>query len=53
MKSHIKSKHEGVKYACNQCDYQASQRGHLTSHILYKHNRNLRKHIESVNNACV
>ena len=49
---HIESVHEGVKYACNQCDYQGSQRGNLTTHILYKHNRNLRKQMESVNNAC-
>ena len=29
--------HEGVKYACDQCDYQATQQGHLTIHIQSKH----------------
>ena len=25
LKKHIQSKHEGVKYACNYCDYQATE----------------------------
>ena len=29
---HIQSIHEGVKYACNQCDYKATQRYHLGTH---------------------
>ena len=37
LTSHIKSKHEGVKYACNQCDYQATQQSNLTVHIKSKH----------------
>ena len=28
-----KSVHQGVKYACNQCDYQATKQSHLTIHI--------------------
>ena len=34
---HIQSVHEGVKYACNQCDQQFSTQGNLTQHIQYKH----------------
>ena len=34
---HIKSKHEGVKYVCNQCDYQATSLDHLRVHIQSKH----------------
>ena len=30
-------KKEGVRYFCNQCDYQAKQQGHLISHIQSKH----------------
>jgi len=30
---HTKSKHGEVKYACNQCDYQATRSDHLTAHI--------------------
>ena len=30
-------KHVGVKYACNQCDYQATTQGYLTTHIQNKH----------------
>ena len=37
LKTHIQAKHEGVKYACNQCDYQATQQAHLTTHIQAKH----------------
>ena len=24
--------HEGIKFRCNECDYQATQKSHLTSH---------------------
>ena len=27
------SKHKGVKYGCNQCDYRASQQGGITAHM--------------------
>ena len=35
--NHTKSIHEGVKYACNQCDYQTGYRGELTRHFQRKH----------------
>ena len=34
---HIRSVHGGVKYACNQCDYQATRPDHLKSHLKRKH----------------
>ena len=37
LNRHMKSKHEGVMYSCNQCDYQAGYQGHLTIHIQTKH----------------
>ena len=37
MLKHYRSKHEGVKYSCNQCDYQATQQDNLQSHISAKH----------------
>ena len=33
MVTHYRSKHEGIKYPCNQCDYQALQQGNLQTHI--------------------
>ena len=55
--------HEGIKYPCNQCDYQATQQGSLKTHIQSKHEgvkypcnqcdyqftdkSSLRKHIQS------
>ena len=35
--THIKSKHEGLKYACNKCGHQAATQGNLTTHIKSKH----------------
>ena len=32
-----KSKHEGIKYACYQCDYQATRQDNLTTHIQSVH----------------
>ena len=32
-----KSKHDGVKYACNQCDYQATTKSSLKTHIKSQH----------------
>ena len=29
--------HEGITYACDQCDYLATQQGHLKEHIQAKH----------------
>ena len=37
MTMHIQSKHEGVKYACNQCDHQATRQSNLTQHIQSVH----------------
>ena len=34
---HIQSQHEGIKYACDQCDYQATTQGNLRVHIQSKH----------------
>ena len=34
---HTKFKHEDRKYACNQCDYQATRQDHLKTHIQNKH----------------
>ena len=30
---HKKSEHQGVKYACNKCDYKAKYQGYLIAHI--------------------
>ena len=32
MMVHYRSKHEGIKYPCNQCDYQATTQGSLKRH---------------------
>ena len=37
LKRHIQSKHEGAKYTCNQCDYQAARKYRLKKHIKLKH----------------
>ena len=37
MLKHYRSKHEGIKYPCNQCDYQATEKGNLQKHIQRKH----------------
>lgn len=34
---HSQSIHEGVKYACNQCDKKFAQQETLTTHIKSKH----------------
>ena len=34
---HTKPKLGGLKYACNQCDYQATLQGNLTKHIQFVH----------------
>ena len=33
LKIHVESKHEGVRYPCNQCEYAATQPGVLKIHI--------------------
>ena len=37
MRDHIQSKHEGVKYTCNHCDYKAGYRHNLRIHMKGKH----------------
>ena len=37
LSRHKESAHLGVKYSCNQCDYQFTQQGSLTKHIHSKH----------------
>jgi len=32
LNRHIKEKHEGIKYPCDQCDYKATQNGSLKIH---------------------
>ena len=34
---HVRSKHRGVKYSCNQCEYQATQKGSIKIHKESKH----------------
>ena len=41
MVRHYRSVHEGIKYPCNQCDYQATQQSHLQTHIAAKHSDNI------------
>ena len=37
MKSHQKSIHQGLKYPCDECDYQATQAGNPWKHIKKMH----------------
>ena len=37
MLRHYITKHEGIKYPCNQCDYQATQQRLLQTHIQSVH----------------
>ena len=37
MLTHYRSVHEGIKYPCDQCDYQATDSGNLQRHIQSKH----------------
>jgi len=32
VKNHQKSQHEGVRYSCNQCEYQATSQVNLKKH---------------------
>ena len=34
---HTTTKHEGAKYACDQCEYKANRQETLTSHIQARH----------------
>ena len=35
--THVKSKHEGIKYSCNQCGKRYARKGALFRHIKSKH----------------
>ena len=37
LKNHIKAKHEGVYYSCDQCSHTVSTRVYLKIHIKAKH----------------
>ena len=37
MTRHIQSKHEGVNYPCNQCDFKSTTQKYLTTHIQSEH----------------
>ena len=39
MKSHKESKHEGVRYLCDKCDFVATHRASLKIHKESKHER--------------
>ena len=43
----VKNKHEGMGFACNQCNYQATQQDHLTSHI-----KSIHKGVKYACNQC-
>ena len=37
LRCHIQSIHEGVRYDCNQCEYQATTQSNLKVHIKSLH----------------
>ena len=37
LNEHIQRVHEGIRYPCDLCDYQATKRGHLKTHKESKH----------------
>ena len=47
LEIHIKSKHEGIKVPCDQCDFKATTKQHLKIHI----KSNNLKYIELVKNS--
>ena len=40
---HYRSEHEGIRYPCNHCDYQAKRLSHLKDHISAKHSEDIIK----------
>ena len=40
---HIDSKHKGIKYNCDQCDYKATEKRTLKMHIESKHIKSLQE----------
>ena len=45
----MKTKHEGVQYECNQCDFHANKQEIVAGHIKTKHERKLYTNVISVN----
>ena len=39
MPFHTKSIHEGLRYPCGQCEYEATQKGSLKIHIKSMHHK--------------
>ena len=37
LKTHVKSKHEGVRYQCDESGFAATTKGNLKTHIESKH----------------
>ena len=37
LRNHTQSIHQGIKYACDECDYKATKQNHLNVHIQAKH----------------
>lgn len=37
LSTHMKSRHEGVKFPCYQCDYSATSKDNLLAHIKSRH----------------
>ena len=37
LKIHIQNVHEGIKYSCDQCDQQFTQKIRLKAHMKYRH----------------
>ena len=37
LKQHKESKHEGIRYPCNECDYAGPTRAHLKRHKKKQH----------------
>ena len=52
LKTHIKTKHEKVKYACNECDYKATQPQNLKRHVQKQHESPVKTKDEMVKYVC-
>ena len=39
LNTHIRSIHEGIKYPCRQCQYEATTKGDLAQHRRVVHER--------------
>ena len=52
LKTHIKTKHEKVKYACNVCDYKATQPSNLKRHVQKQHGSPVETKDERVKYVC-